>query len=64
MSFVHIMMYLEMLIHEVVSGHGLGLITRDKKGNKVNHNGNGPIYIRKVSHDTAWVWLLCLWGNL
>ena len=43
MSFVNIIMYLEMLIHEVVSGQGLGLITRlIMKRNKVNHNGNGP----------------------
>ena len=43
MSFVLIIIYLEMLIHEVVSGHGLGLITRlITKRNKGNHNVNRP----------------------
>ena len=43
MRFVLIIMYLEMSIHEVVSDHGFGLITRlIMKRNKVNHNVNGP----------------------
>lgn len=43
MSFVLIIMYLKMLIHEVVGDRGLGLITRlIMKRNKGNHDVNGP----------------------
>jgi hypothetical protein len=42
MSFVHIIMYLDMLIREVMGEHGLGLITRlTMKRNEGNQRGNG-----------------------
>ena len=46
MSFVHIIMYLDMLIREVMGEHGLGLITRlTMKRNEDNQRGMVSTFI-------------------